>query len=148
MSQRDAVGVRRFRGRFLMPGLLLGLSFAGTSAAAEEGPDKPAHCKAYHPVVDIDFDTTGLHFKPAPCLAKGGTVRFINQCQTETYVKVEGPEWDALWLPPGKEDDVFFGTVGDYTVHVAEGCPGMPDDSRTGTLEVATGPGPGPIEGQ
>jgi hypothetical protein len=134
--------VGKFWSRFLMPGLLLGLPFAGTSAAAEEGPTKPFHCKEYHPEVEVDFDATGLHFKPAPCLAKGGTVQLINQCQTETYVKVEGPERDALWVPPGKEDDVFFATPGDYTIHVAEGCPELPEDSRTGTLEVATGPGP------
>ncbi|WP_163996818.1 cupredoxin domain-containing protein [Pyxidicoccus caerfyrddinensis] len=148
VSQR---GVRQALARLLMTGLLLGLPFAGlvvgaTSEAAQEAlpPDPaPTRCKSYHHEVVIDFSGEGIVFIPSRCLEVGGTVRFINLCEEETLVTVHGPEpYFGLLLPREGKTDRVFKTEGSYIIKAAEGCPEMPHDSRTGTLEVATGPGP------
>jgi hypothetical protein len=145
VSQR---GVRQALARFLVTGLLLGLPFGvgATSAAAQEPPPpdpKPARCEGYHHEVVIDFSGRGIAFIPSPCLERGGTVRFINLCEEKTFVVVDGPApYFDLSLPPDGEAYRVFKAEGVYTIKAAEGCPEMPHDSRTGTLEVATGPGP------
>ena len=145
VSQR---GVRQALGRFLVTGLLLGLPFGvgATSAAAQEPlpPEpEPPKCECFHREVVIDFSGKGIVFIPSPCLELGGMVRFINLCEEETLVTVDGPEpYFDLSLPPEGKAERFFKKEGVYKIKAAEGCPEMPHDSRTGTLEVATGPGP------
>lgn len=133
----------------LVPGLMLGLPFVGvmvgdTSVAAQEALPESYSCKCFHREVKVQFDANGLHFAPDHCLSKGGTVRFINACQTEVVIKVDGPELEPpMSLLPEKEGDMPLLVVGRYTVTAVDGCPELPDDSRTGTLEVGTDPGPG-----
>ncbi|NVI98856.1 hypothetical protein HV824_12100 [Myxococcus sp. AM009] len=135
--------------RVMVPGLVLGLPFAGlmvgdTSEAAQETLPESASCDCFHREVKVQVDAHGLHFTPDHCLSKGGTVRFLNTCQTEVVIKVDGPEIEPpLSLLPEKEEDMPLIVVGTYTVTAVEGCPELPDDSRTGTLEVGTDPGPG-----
>lgn len=150
MNPREVMrdGVRRRLVRFMVPGLLLSMPFAGfmigdTSEAAQEVPAEFPRCKCFHRGLKVQLDAGGLHFSPSHCLAKGGTVHFINACSTEVTIKVDGPEVEPpLSLPPDKEGDMPLRLTGHYRVRAADGCFEMPDDSRTGTLEVGTGPGP------
>ncbi|WP_164017374.1 hypothetical protein [Pyxidicoccus trucidator] len=161
MNQRDVVrsrgpgGARRGAwqalARFVLPGLMLGLPLAGLvmgepSEAAQEPlpPDPwPLKCERYHDVVVVDFRGEGIAFLPDRCLNLGGTVRFINHCKDKTLVKVTGHGPDrGLLLPVHGEDNLVLKRPGVYTITVADGCPELPQDSRTGTLEVATDPGP------
>lgn len=134
--------------RVLLPGLMLGLPFAGlmvgeTSEAAQEELPESIFCKCFHREVKVQFDAHGLHFSPDHCLSTGGTVRFLNACQTEVVIKVDGPEIEPpLSLLPDKEEDMPLIVMGRYTVTAADGCFELPDDSRTGTLEVGTDPSP------
>nr|QKW94296.1 hypothetical protein [Myxococcus xanthus] len=141
--------VRSRMRHILVPGLVLGLPFAGlmvgdTSEASQEPLPESSRCKCFHREVKIQLDANGLHFAPDHCLSKGGTVRFLNACQTEVVIQVDGPEIEPpLSLLPEMEGDMPLIVVGTYTVTAVEGCPELPDDSRTGTLEVGTDPGPG-----
>lgn len=151
MNPREVVRsrMRRVLARVLVPGLMLGLPFAGfmvgdTSEAAQEALPESYSCKCFHRELKVQFDAGGLHFAPDHCLLKGGTVRFTNACQTEVVIKVDGPELEPpMSLLPQKEGTMPLMVVGSYTVTAVEGCPELPDDSRTGTLEVGTDPGPG-----
>ena len=133
--------------RVLLPGLLLGLPFAGlmvgeTSEAAQADPE-PFPCNHSHEVVAVAISEKGLQFLPDRCLKKGGTVWFFNQCKDKTWIAVSGPEWEPdLSLPYHGEGMLTVQLKGEYKVYV-EGCPGLPDDSKIGTLEVGTGPGEG-----
>lgn len=138
-------GVRQALGCFLVMGLLgLPSGVGATSEATKEPPPpEPAKCERHHRKVVVDFCGKGIVFNPSPCLEVGGQVRFINLCKEETLVTVDGPgpHFD-LSLPPEVKSDRLFKEEGVYVIRAAEGCPEMPHDSRTGTLEVATGPGP------
>ncbi|MFP2925025.1 hypothetical protein ACLESO_07360 [Pyxidicoccus sp. 3LG] len=127
---------------------MLGLPFAGlmvgdTSRAAQEVPPEFPRCQCFHRELGVQFDAAGLHFVPDHCLAKGGIIRFINTCSTEVLIRVEGPEVEPpLSLRPDTDGHMHLWVAGHYRVTAADGCFEMPEDSRTGTLEVGTSPGP------
>lgn len=144
VSQR---GVRQPLARFLVSGLLLGLTFSGLVACKTTGgtgnPEPPVtappQCKRYDEVVEIDFTSDGLVFSPSRCLRNGGTVRFVNRCSREADTTVSGPARETVpRLPPGAKDELRFRTKGLYVITVM-GCSDTHYDSKTGTLEVGSG---------
>lgn len=157
LSEVSRRGVRQPLARLLVPGLLLGLPFSGLvscktgEAASKPAPDVTAsQCANYPNKVKVRVTSQGIvfespdgHVEKEGRLCKNGRATFLNECSKEVSIDVNGPSPDLrpiMHLPPGKDLDQPFSTVGKYKI-AAEDCPDIPQDAKTGTLEVGTGTG-------